>query len=174
NIEEALLNYNKSCELDNSLGCKNYNRLKEEITPPPVIASPEKGEEVEIIKAVEAKTPLGAESNKSLEKENALSAEDSATKNEDTPRTTKQLIETYFPAKKITLSLFKSDIENFFSQIAKTSGQKILLDPSANAPLTINLQEIYLPEAIHSILTIYDLRIERREDYFFIFRKKAN
>jgi tetratricopeptide (TPR) repeat protein len=172
NIDEALSHYNKSCELKNSLGCRNYNRLQTEITPAPVIPSPEKIKAVEAVEAVEAKTPLSAESSESPEE--ILSTEDSSAEKNDTPKTTKQLIATYFPAKKITLSLFKSDIQNFFSQIEKTSGQKILVDPSANAPLSLNLQGTHLPEAIHSILTIYDLRIEKRENYFFVFRKKAN
>jgi hypothetical protein len=89
------------------------------------------------------------------------------------PLTTRQLIESEFPPERISLSLYKSNVTEFFAIVSKLTNLQIRVDPEADASLTLNLKETALPEAILSILTIYDLRIEKRENYFFVYRRKA-
>ena len=168
NMEAALENYLKSCALQNQLGCRNYERLEDEIEKiSSQLEVQQPKVEAGVLEEAEEKTELNM--NTSVSSEELLPIIKSEVHQ---PQTTKQLIEKEFPAEKISMTLYKSDITGFFAKISNLTGLPIHVENSANAPLTLNFEETYLSDAIFSIITIYNLRIEKRENQFFIFSQE--
>jgi tetratricopeptide (TPR) repeat protein len=168
NMEAALENYKKSCALKNRLGCRNYERLEDEIEE---MASQVKAKEPK----VEAGVMEEAEEKTELNMNSSVPVEDLQPiikSGVQQPQTTKQLVDKEFPAEKISMTLYKSDITGFFAKVSTLTGLPIHVESDANAPLTLKLEETYLTDAIFSIITIYNLRIEKRENQFFIFSQE--
>lgn len=167
-MDAALENYKKSCALQNRLGCRNYERLEDKIKE---MASQLKVQqpklEAGVLEEAEEKTELNMNSSVSVE-----DLQPNMKSGVQQPQTTKQLVDKEFPAEKISMTLYKSDITGFFEKISTLTGLPIYVESDANAPLTLNLEETYLTDAILSIITIYNLRIEKRENQLFIFSQE--